>query len=120
MENSLVYARIRFEVKISEDSTLVQFVSLRADLPYIRFDTTVEWKESHKFLKVPSSLNVFLFDFHTVILCYLWQWSLWLSSAAHSKVSKVGHPVGLLAAALKLYFISYCKQHSYQSGMWML
>uniref|UniRef100_A0A915BXT3 alpha-mannosidase n=1 Tax=Parascaris univalens TaxID=6257 RepID=A0A915BXT3_PARUN len=58
VENSVVYARIRFEVKISDDSTLVQFVSLRADLPYITFDTTVEWKESHKFLKVEFPVNI--------------------------------------------------------------
>ncbi|VDM46288.1 unnamed protein product [Toxocara canis] len=58
VENSPLYARIRFEIRIGKESAIVQFVSLRTDLPYITFDTTVLWHEAHKFLKVEFPVNV--------------------------------------------------------------
>lgn len=58
-ENSPVFASIRVNIPISEDSNLVQDISIRADLPYLTFDVNVSWHESHKFLKVefPVSIN---------------------------------------------------------------
>ncbi|XP_030221274.1 alpha-mannosidase 2C1 [Gadus morhua] len=43
---------VRFTLRISPKSTVTQEVVLDAMSPYVRFNTQVEWGESHKFLKV--------------------------------------------------------------------
>ena len=44
-------ARLRIARKL-HDSTLTQIVSLRRDSMLVRFDTSIDWQESHKLLKV--------------------------------------------------------------------
>ncbi|XP_021263154.1 alpha-mannosidase 2C1 isoform X2 [Numida meleagris] len=47
-----------FSLRIGESSTLTQEIILDAMCPYIRFLTQVDWKESHKFLKVEFPVQV--------------------------------------------------------------
>ncbi len=47
-----------FEMKIGEKSRLKQRIVLGTEKPYLEFRTDVEWRESHKFLKVDFPLNV--------------------------------------------------------------
>jgi alpha-mannosidase len=49
-------ARLRIRRRIHE-SDLVQVVSLRRGSRRVEFDTTVEWRESHKLLKVEFAVN---------------------------------------------------------------
>lgn len=51
-------AAIRMTRPLGEKSTLSQVVSLTADGVRIDFDTTVEWQETHKMLKVAFAANV--------------------------------------------------------------
>ncbi|XP_075713979.1 alpha-mannosidase 2C1 isoform X2 [Rhinoderma darwinii] len=50
---------VKFSLKISDHSTIVQEIILEASSPYIRFNTEVTWSEAHKFLKVefPTSVH---------------------------------------------------------------
>ncbi|KAG9341240.1 hypothetical protein JZ751_019681 [Albula glossodonta] len=43
---------VTFTLRISERSSLTQEIILDASCPYLRFNTKVDWMESHKFLKV--------------------------------------------------------------------
>ncbi|KFV05117.1 Alpha-mannosidase 2C1, partial [Tauraco erythrolophus] len=47
-----------FSLRIGESSTLTQEIILDATCPYLRFQTQVEWKEAHKFLKVEFPVQV--------------------------------------------------------------
>ncbi|XP_047937398.2 alpha-mannosidase 2C1 isoform X1 [Anser cygnoides] len=47
-----------FSLRVGKSSTLTQEIVLDATCPYIRFLTQVEWKESHKFLKVEFPVQV--------------------------------------------------------------
>uniref|UniRef100_A0A0R3S005 alpha-mannosidase n=1 Tax=Elaeophora elaphi TaxID=1147741 RepID=A0A0R3S005_9BILA len=58
VKNTSMEASIRVEFAISERSSLVQYISIFAHLPYLIFDVTVQWHESHKFLKVEFPANV--------------------------------------------------------------
>jgi len=49
---------VQFEHKIGESSHLTQRISLSATSQRLDFHTEVDWKESHKFLKVKFPLNV--------------------------------------------------------------
>jgi alpha-mannosidase len=51
-------ASVQVQISISSKSNIIQKIILDADCPYLRFETTVEWHESHKFLKVEFPLNV--------------------------------------------------------------
>uniref|UniRef100_A0A8C3LKI4 Alpha-mannosidase 2C1 n=1 Tax=Chrysolophus pictus TaxID=9089 RepID=A0A8C3LKI4_CHRPC len=47
-----------FSLQVGESSTLTQEIILDAMCPYICFKTQVDWKESHKFLKVEFPVQV--------------------------------------------------------------
>uniref|UniRef100_A0A803V1V9 alpha-mannosidase n=1 Tax=Ficedula albicollis TaxID=59894 RepID=A0A803V1V9_FICAL len=49
---------VRFSLKVGKSSTLTQEIILDAMCPYLRFQTQVEWKEAHKFLKVEFPVAV--------------------------------------------------------------
>lgn len=46
-----VELRIRNEYRLSEKSTLVQDVVFYADSPLVRFETRMDWRDNHRFLK---------------------------------------------------------------------
>lgn len=52
VKNTPMEACIRVEFDISSTSSLVQYITVYAHLPYIIFNVNVKWEESHKFLKV--------------------------------------------------------------------
>ncbi|VDK83362.1 unnamed protein product [Litomosoides sigmodontis] len=52
IRNTPLEACIRVEFAINGKSSLVQHISIFAHLPYLIFNVTVQWHESHKFLKV--------------------------------------------------------------------
>ncbi|XP_069018170.1 alpha-mannosidase 2C1 isoform X3 [Embiotoca jacksoni] len=49
---------ISFTLRISDKSTVTQEVVMDAMCPYIKFNTEVQWAESHKFLKVEFPVRV--------------------------------------------------------------
>uniref|UniRef100_A0A8C2IY11 Alpha-mannosidase 2C1 n=1 Tax=Cyprinus carpio TaxID=7962 RepID=A0A8C2IY11_CYPCA len=49
---------ISFSLRISGKSTIKQEILLDACCPYIKFNTQVDWEESHKFLKVEFPVQV--------------------------------------------------------------
>lgn len=49
---------VSFSLRVGESSTLTQEIILDAMCPYICFKTQVDWKESHKFLKVEFPVQV--------------------------------------------------------------
>ncbi|KAG8576025.1 hypothetical protein GDO81_009750 [Engystomops pustulosus] len=49
---------VKFGLKISDHSTIVQEIILEASCPYLRFNTKVTWREAHKFLKVEFPTTV--------------------------------------------------------------
>uniref|UniRef100_A0A667YA75 alpha-mannosidase n=1 Tax=Myripristis murdjan TaxID=586833 RepID=A0A667YA75_9TELE len=49
---------VSFTLRISDKSTITQEIVLDAMCPYIKFNTQVEWAESHKFLKVEFPVRV--------------------------------------------------------------
>ncbi|XP_053742227.1 alpha-mannosidase 2C1 isoform X1 [Synchiropus splendidus] len=49
---------VRFSLRVGCKSTVTQEVILDAMCPYVKFKTQVEWKESHKFLKVEFPVQV--------------------------------------------------------------
>ncbi|XP_045569898.1 alpha-mannosidase 2C1, partial [Salmo salar] len=49
---------VTFTLRISDKSTITQEIILDAMCPYVRFNTQVEWLESHKFLKVEFPVRV--------------------------------------------------------------
>uniref|UniRef100_A0AAZ3P1X6 Alpha-mannosidase n=1 Tax=Oncorhynchus tshawytscha TaxID=74940 RepID=A0AAZ3P1X6_ONCTS len=49
---------VTFTLRISDKSTITQEIILDAMCPYIKFNTQVEWFESHKFLKVEFPVRV--------------------------------------------------------------
>ncbi|KAK0148878.1 Alpha-mannosidase 2C1 [Merluccius polli] len=49
---------IAFTLRISDKSTVTQEIVLDAMCPYIKFNTRVQWAESHKFLKVEFPVRV--------------------------------------------------------------
>ena len=51
-------AAVEFDYALSPASTLKQTVSLTALSPRLDFETEVEWRESHKFLKVEFPLDI--------------------------------------------------------------
>jgi alpha-mannosidase len=58
IETGPLRASVEFEVQLSPSSTLKQTVSLTALSARLEFATEVEWRESHKFLKVEFPLNL--------------------------------------------------------------
>lgn len=58
LENGPLRASVQVKISISSRSHIVQQVILDAECHYLRFETTVEWQENHKFLKVEFPLNV--------------------------------------------------------------
>ncbi|VDM98715.1 unnamed protein product, partial [Onchocerca ochengi] len=58
VKNTPVEACICVKFAISERSSLIQYITIFAHLPYLVFDVTVQWHESHKFLKVEFPVNV--------------------------------------------------------------
>ncbi|MFF2091420.1 glycoside hydrolase family 38 C-terminal domain-containing protein [Paenibacillus sp. NPDC058174] len=52
-----LFAEIRIERKLNE-STLIQTVRLHADSRRVDFHTSIDWKESHKLLKVGFDVNL--------------------------------------------------------------
>jgi len=58
IESGPLRAVVQFEHKIGESSHLTQQISLCATSQRLDFHTDVDWKESHKFLKVKFPLNV--------------------------------------------------------------
>ncbi|GGG61378.1 alpha-mannosidase [Paenibacillus radicis (ex Gao et al. 2016)] len=55
--NGPLFAEIRIERKLNE-STLIQTVRLHADSRRVEFHTSIDWKESHKLLKVGFDVNL--------------------------------------------------------------
>uniref|UniRef100_A0A914UM73 Glycoside hydrolase family 38 central domain-containing protein n=1 Tax=Plectus sambesii TaxID=2011161 RepID=A0A914UM73_9BILA len=51
-------AEVAFALRISDTSSLRQTIRLKADCPYLEFDTYVDWNEKHKFLKVEFAVGV--------------------------------------------------------------
>ncbi|XP_004070042.1 alpha-mannosidase 2C1 [Oryzias latipes] len=51
-------ASVSFTLRISDKSTIVQEIVMDAMSPYLKFNTKVEWAESHKFLKVEFPVRV--------------------------------------------------------------
>ncbi|XP_061577780.1 alpha-mannosidase 2C1 [Cololabis saira] len=49
---------VGFTLRISDKSVVTQEIVMDAMCPYIKFDTKVEWAESHKFLKVEFPVRV--------------------------------------------------------------
>ncbi|KAM6937533.1 alpha-mannosidase 2C1 [Xenentodon cancila] len=49
---------IRFTLRISDKSVVTQEIVMDAMCPYIKFNTKVQWAESHKFLKVEFPVRV--------------------------------------------------------------
>ncbi|OZC06934.1 glycosyl hydrolase family 38 protein [Onchocerca flexuosa] len=58
IKNTPLEACICVKFAISEKSSLMQYITIFAHLPYLVFDVTVQWHESHKFLKVEFPVNV--------------------------------------------------------------
>ena len=57
VQSTDVIGRIKITRKIHQ-STLTQFISLRNDRRRIDFETTIDWQESHKLLKVAFPVNI--------------------------------------------------------------
>lgn len=49
---------VSFTLRISDKSTITQEIRVDALCPYVKFNTQVEWRESHKFLKVEFPVRV--------------------------------------------------------------
>uniref|UniRef100_A0A665W947 Alpha-mannosidase 2C1 n=1 Tax=Echeneis naucrates TaxID=173247 RepID=A0A665W947_ECHNA len=49
---------VSFTLRISDKSVITQDIIMDAMCPYIKFETEVKWKESHKFLKVEFPVRV--------------------------------------------------------------
>jgi alpha-mannosidase len=58
IESGPLRASVSFEYHITPSSSIHQTVSLTAVSPRLDFDTTVDWHEQHKFLKVEFPVNV--------------------------------------------------------------
>ncbi|CAI8034231.1 Alpha-mannosidase 2C1 [Geodia barretti] len=58
LERGPLRASVQVKVPISSHSHILQQIILDADCPYLRFETTVEWHENRKFLKIEFPLNV--------------------------------------------------------------
>lgn len=57
-EQGPLRASLTFRVKIGINSEMKQKISIDAVHPYILFESTINWEESHKFLKVEFPVNV--------------------------------------------------------------
>ncbi|XP_015256248.1 PREDICTED: alpha-mannosidase 2C1 [Cyprinodon variegatus] len=53
-----VRGSVSFTLRISDKSTVTQEIIMDALCPYIKFNTKVQWEESHKFLKVEFPVGV--------------------------------------------------------------
>ncbi|XP_038124720.1 alpha-mannosidase 2C1 [Cyprinodon tularosa] len=53
-----VRGSVSFTLRISDKSTVTQEIIMDAMCPYIKFNTKVQWEESHKFLKVEFPVGV--------------------------------------------------------------
>lgn len=58
LERGPLRATVEFTYQLSDESSLVQRVSLTATSPRLDFATDVDWQERHRFLKVEFPLNV--------------------------------------------------------------
>eukprot|EP01117_Protostelium_nocturnum_P007833 TRINITY_DN2801_c1_g1_i1.p1 TRINITY_DN2801_c1_g1~~TRINITY_DN2801_c1_g1_i1.p1 ORF type:complete len:1044 (-),score=436.54 TRINITY_DN2801_c1_g1_i1:183-3314(-) len=58
IENGPIRASIRFTLRISEKSVLIQTVSLNCSSPRLDFQNEIDWHETHKFLKVEFPLQI--------------------------------------------------------------
>uniref|UniRef100_A0A3Q2SY03 alpha-mannosidase n=1 Tax=Fundulus heteroclitus TaxID=8078 RepID=A0A3Q2SY03_FUNHE len=53
-----VRGSVSFTLRVSDKSTVTQEIVMDATCPYIKFNTKVQWAESHKFLKVEFPVRV--------------------------------------------------------------
>ena len=58
LEEGPIRVAIQFEIPISEQSSITQTIRLTSESSALEFDTTVEWHESHKFLKVEFPFDI--------------------------------------------------------------
>ncbi|KAH8022840.1 hypothetical protein HPB51_006068 [Rhipicephalus microplus] len=58
LEQGPLKAAVRVKFTVGVSSVMTQTVIIDAVHPYLRFDTEVEWKENHKFLKVEFPVNI--------------------------------------------------------------
>ena len=58
INNGPLRISFKFTLKISDDSSLTQIVSLDANSKFLQFDTEVNWNENRKMLKVEFPFNV--------------------------------------------------------------
>ncbi|KAK2183302.1 hypothetical protein NP493_317g02034 [Ridgeia piscesae] len=58
VESGPLRATIKTSLRISDKSTICQYMSLDTGAKYLKFYTEVDWHESHKFLKVEFPLRI--------------------------------------------------------------
>ncbi|GAB1610945.1 alpha-mannosidase 2C1-like [Argonauta hians] len=58
VDSGPIRSTVKVHVTISESSYIDQKIILDSHKPYVRFETTVTWKECHKFLKVEFPFNL--------------------------------------------------------------
>lgn len=58
IESGPLIAAIKVEHQISENSKLIQIISLKSSSAILEFETSVEWNERHKFLKVEFPFDI--------------------------------------------------------------
>lgn len=58
VDNGSLRVSFKFTLRISDVSTITQMVSLDAGSKYLQFDTSVDWHENRKMLKVEFPFNV--------------------------------------------------------------
>lgn len=65
VEQGPLRASVTYRVKIGANSEIRQKISIDAVHPYLLFETTINWDESHKFLKVSYCkivyINIYLY-----------------------------------------------------------
>ncbi|KAK2163932.1 hypothetical protein LSH36_72g08048 [Paralvinella palmiformis] len=59
VESGPLRATLEVKLRISDVSDMTQWIMLEADSRYVKFDTSVNWNESHKFLKVEFPVNAY-------------------------------------------------------------
>lgn len=52
IEDSPLITKLQWGVKISDDSTFTQVISLAADAQHLTFENDIDWHENHKALKL--------------------------------------------------------------------
>lgn len=66
VEQGPLRASVTYRVKIGANSEIRQKISIDAVHPYLLFETTINWDENHKFLKVSFykifSISIYIFN----------------------------------------------------------